>query len=472
MDKRPAARAINYLLAQQWAILPDHLARMQAIAARAERGDALAIMTQAGQPLAETRAVVVRDGVAVVPVIGPLFRYANLFTDISGATSLESLAFDFSRTADDPTVREIVLHVDTPGGMVSGISEFAQMVRSTKKPVTAFVSDLGASGGYWVASAAARVVVADTARLGSIGVVTSFGPPADDGSIEIVSSQSPLKRATPDTDAGLAEIQREVDELAQVFIAAVAAHRGLSVDRVMSDFGRGGVLLGAAAVRAGMADAVGTLEQLIQDLAGGGSAGPRRAGTVPVQRTQAAGAAAGTQRGSAMEITVEIIKRDFPAVAEALCAEGRTAAEQAAIAQVAQARSEAATAERERIRGVQGQLLPGHEALIAELGWDGKTTPEQAAVRVLQAQRAKQAQVVGAVAADAAAMPAIVGTPSATGEGASIGVASGAPVEERCQAKWDSDPAVRAEFVDLKSYTAFVRAEEAGRVRMLGGARK
>ena len=59
-----------------------------------------------------------------------------------------------------------------------------------------------------------------------------------------------------------------VDQLAAVFIADVAAYRRTTPEAVTRDFGQGGVLIGAAAVVAGMADGVGTLESLLAGTAG------------------------------------------------------------------------------------------------------------------------------------------------------------------------------------------------------------
>jgi ClpP class serine protease len=58
----------------------------------------------------------VRGGTAVIPVRGPIFRYANLFTGISGATSLEVSAKDFGVALNDRAIEQIVLAVDRPGG--------------------------------------------------------------------------------------------------------------------------------------------------------------------------------------------------------------------------------------------------------------------------------------------------------------------------------------------------------------------
>lgn len=66
-------------------------------------------------------------------------------------------------------------------------------------------------------------------------------------------------------------------------------------------------------------------------------------------------------------------------------------------------RAEGATAERERILGVEALAIPGHEPLIASLKADGKTSPGEAAVQILAAEKGKLATIAGNIAADAPA---------------------------------------------------------------------
>lgn len=75
---------------------------------------------------------------------------------------------------------------------------------------------------YWIASACDKILAADTAILGSIGVVSIFEKDDDGKTIEIVSSQSQNKRPDINTEEGKAKIQARVDELAEVLIAKVA----------------------------------------------------------------------------------------------------------------------------------------------------------------------------------------------------------------------------------------------------------
>ncbi len=260
-----------------WLIQGEALEAILAIAQR--QGSLDALQARAGERLEKTRSAWARNGVAVIPVTGPIFRYANLFTDISGATSTQVLARDFQAAMDNPLIRAVVLDIDSPGGEASGINELAKLISQarSRKKVVAYGGGAMASAAYWLGSSASEIVIDDTAVLGSIGVVMSWldTRARDENSgvrrIEIVSSQSPDKRADPATEEGRAKVQAIVDRMAGVFVSAVARNRGTTPDRVISDFGRGGVLLGQAAVDAGMADRIGSLESVIAELAGSAS---------------------------------------------------------------------------------------------------------------------------------------------------------------------------------------------------------
>lgn len=255
------------LASEPWALQPEKLPVYAAIAKR-ENEAPEAVAAKLGRPLQNTRTVEMRGNAALIPVTGPIFRYANMFTQVSGATSLDILAKDFSAALEDPSIKSIVLNIDSPGGQAAGIAEFAQMVRAANKPVTAYVDGIAASAAYWIAAAANEVVISKTAMVGSIGAVIAIDTSKPTGTVEIVSSQSPNKRPDVTTDIGRAQIQARIDALAEVFIDDVAAYRGVSVDTVLADFGGGDILLGAAAVAARMADRISTLEEVLKSATG------------------------------------------------------------------------------------------------------------------------------------------------------------------------------------------------------------
>jgi ClpP class serine protease len=256
-------RAFEAVCSSLWAIREEVLEQILQISLRQHDADWEALSAKLGKPLEHTHKATHRDGIATIPVDGPLFQKANMMTRYSGATSYDTLAQDLRSALDDPSIRGVLLSVNSPGGQVHGTSEFASLVRSAKgvKPVWSHVWGDGASAGYWLASAAERVSVAPTGMLGSIGVVAALRNKKDPHEVQIVSSVSPNKRPDLDTPAGRSEVQREVDATARVFVDTVASHRGTTAEKVLADFGKGGCLVGQDAVVAGMADHVGTYEE-------------------------------------------------------------------------------------------------------------------------------------------------------------------------------------------------------------------
>jgi signal peptide peptidase SppA len=313
-------RIWNRIAGEPWAITETALHTILEIAAR-ENESPQAVAAKLGRNLQNTYSVMERDGVAVIPVTGPLFRYANLFTMISGASSYELIARDFTAALENPQIKGIILDIDSPGGEVNGVSELSNMVFAArgKKHVVAYASGDAASGAYWIASAADEIVVSETSALGSIGVVGMYqgksGKSAE--AVEIVSSQSPHKRLDPTTDDGRSRLQTRIDSMADVFIETIARNRNVSTENVQSHYGGGDVMIGAKAVSAGLADRVGSLEGLIAELSSPQKS-PRTEGFFNAQNQPPS-----TQEKKPMNI--EILKKDHPDLAAQLTREGASA---------------------------------------------------------------------------------------------------------------------------------------------------
>ncbi|MGN0924727.1 S49 family peptidase [Ectopseudomonas mendocina] len=339
------SRAFELAASRPWLMLPDALDGLMAIADR--QGDPEALEARLGRQLENTRAVTVRNGVAIIPVVGPIMRYANLFTRISGATSTQELATDFQTALDDPKVKAIVFNVDSPGGEANGINELSDMIHAArgKKPIKAYGGGSVASGAYWVASAADELVVDDTALMGSIGVVVEvLTREAREGEKRwtITSRNAPNKRPDISTEEGRAEISKSIDALGDVFVAKVARNLGVDADKVPAMGDHGGLLVGAAAVKAGLAHRLGSLETLIAELAGPASNTMRKLSMTIVKTT------AELQQALAAGTDPQTIQIAAP--------------EQVDTAAV---KSEAAKAERDRINGINALAVKGFEAEIS-----------------------------------------------------------------------------------------------------------
>lgn len=209
------------------------------------------------------------EGIQVISVRGPLFCYANIFTRMLLASSYERIQKELHQALNDTCVSAIIFDIDSPGGEVNGCSSLAHMIYEARgtKPMVAFASGDCASGAYWMASACDSIVATDTASLGSIGVVATLcTQPYDDHRMDIVSSQSPHKRLDVSLDDDRARIQRRVDALADVFIEHVARHRNQTPNDIVQHYGGGDVFIGEQAITAGLADRVGTLTSLVNEL--------------------------------------------------------------------------------------------------------------------------------------------------------------------------------------------------------------
>lgn len=261
-------------VSSHWAMERDAVQNLVAIANRENEVTPEALEAYQAAAADRGERLRMRDDIAILDVSGPLFKRANLFVRVSGATSYEIAARDLQVALDDPSCTGIILNVDSPGGDVSGCDELAASIFEARKvkPITAYVSGMAASGAYWIAAAAERVVVSDAAQLGSIGVVFGMTDRSKANEkrgvehIEFVSSQSPAKRPDRDTEEGRSQIQKRVDDLADVFISAVAKYRGVTPETVIQEFGAGGVEIGANAVALGMADEVGQFEATLAAL--------------------------------------------------------------------------------------------------------------------------------------------------------------------------------------------------------------
>jgi signal peptide peptidase SppA len=385
-----------------WAITPEMFSEVQGIYARHCRGEKLDLHTleaRVGAPLGNVRQpLLVENGVAVISIEGVIAKRANLFMRISGGTSTQIIADQFAQALEDPAVRAIVLAIDSPGGTVDGTQALADQIYAARgqKPIVAVADGIMASAAYWIGSAADRVYISgDTTQVGSIGVITTHvDMSARDmqAGVRVTeikagkykqagSSNAPLGMAEKDT------LQAAVDQVYGVFLVAVARHRGVDVETAQQNMADGRVFMGRNAIEAGLVDGVATLDQLVAQAASGTA--------VPSAIPQAALAGVAQQAINndgdvAMDkLTVDKVRAEAPDVAQAIHAEGL--AEGKALG-IALGTAEGAKAERERIQAIEALARAGHEALIKEMKFDGKTTGPEAAVRILAAIDAQNAQ--------------------------------------------------------------------------------
>lgn len=425
------------IFSQPWAIIPERLAELKKAY---DASEAVAFLNRSNTP-DDSPGYENRGGVAVVPIMGVLTKNTDWWSD---GTAMNEAKDAFRAALDDPSVHSIVLHIDSPGGTVDGTQGLASVIESAggQKPITAFSDGTMASAAYWIGSAADKVYISgDTVHVGSIGVVAAhvdvsrleenFGVKVTEITAgkykRIASMHAPL------SEEGRSSIQDHVDHLYGVFVDDVAKHRSVSVERAL-EMADGRVFIGRKAVDVGLVDGIRSLEQIISEF-------------------------------KEAHMTRQEFAAQFPADYQAIIDEGKQAGHAEGLAQ---GRIEGAEQERERIRGVEAQALPGFEAVVSAMKFDGKSTGPDVAMAIIAVQKEQGQNYIRTAIAEA---PLVIApdTPPLADANPKDKADDQRPVEERAKEAWDKDKKLRAEFRDhFDAYLAYEKATEAGHVRILG----
>lgn len=285
-------RSIASLLADEpWAIQPERLEGMLSVqwANLPPLAELQAALTGAPQP-ARRRG----DTVAVIPIRGTIRQHpsGDLFELLfgGGGSTVDALTAQFREAMADPSVRGLVLDVDSPGGSAYGISELATEIYRARgeKPIVAFANSVSASAAYWLASAADRIIATPSALVGSIGVYTVHmdfsGALEQAGITPTILSAGKYKAEgnefEPLGDEAQKAGQQLVDDYYGMFVRDVARNRSTTEAQVRNGYGEGRALTARRALDAKLIDRIGTADAAFNEA--GNTATARRGAVAPV----------------------------------------------------------------------------------------------------------------------------------------------------------------------------------------------
>ncbi len=195
--------------------------------------------------------------------------------DVAGVIySSTSFVRDLKKHAEDKRTKAIVLRINSPGGLVAPSQEMFDAIRHVdeKIPVVASMATVAASGGYYIAVGARKILANPGSMTGSIGVIMEFANTqklyqwAKMDRFSITSGKfkdagSPLKNMTPE-DKEL--FQSMVLDIYSQFRNTVKTRRSLD-DASMDKVADGRVLTGSQAFKAKLVDGLGGLEEAIAE---------------------------------------------------------------------------------------------------------------------------------------------------------------------------------------------------------------
>lgn len=230
-----------------------------------------AAMGLLGDPLArhvDDRDALYRVGpVAVLPIEGTLVHKGKWLGAWSGETSYEGIHRRVSAARSDPSVRGVVLEVDSCGGEVSGAFDCAAAIHelAAEKPTIAILTDFAYSAGYLLASAARQIILPESGGAGSIGVITmhvDYSRWLEKQGVAVTilqagahkSEGNPFEQLPEDVAA---DWRDRLGAMRELFADAVGRHRGARLSKDAALATEAACFDGADAVAAGLADAVG-----------------------------------------------------------------------------------------------------------------------------------------------------------------------------------------------------------------------
>ncbi len=211
--------------------------------------------------------------VAVIPIEGEITTQGvkpALFEE--GIPSSRDIAEAIRKADEDPNVKAIVVEINSPGGSVVATREIWQALKEVEKPKVAYLREVAASGGYYVATAADYIVADPNTMTGSIGVIAAFTNL--EGLFEKIGVKvnvikagkykdigSPFRNMTEEERAMLEEM---INETYQEFLSVIEEGRGSRLSPNWKSYADGRVMSGRQALQIGFVDSLGSLEDAVE----------------------------------------------------------------------------------------------------------------------------------------------------------------------------------------------------------------
>ena len=211
--------------------------------------------------------------IAVIPVKGVILAddsYGVFSEDVAASTEIVKLVRSAARSK---SIKGIILEINSPGGSPVASEEIARAVKEANKTTVAWIREVGASGGYWVASATDHIVASKLSITGSIGVQASyleFAGFLEDHNVTyqrfVGGDYKDLGNPLRKLEEGERRIlQAKIDKMRDYFIDAVAENRNLPKKEVQK-MATGLFYLGSEAKELGLVDEIGGKQEAIDYL--------------------------------------------------------------------------------------------------------------------------------------------------------------------------------------------------------------
>lgn len=209
------------------------------------------------------------SSVAIIPVKGTIYSTSSTGFFATEAANSEDIVKMIEKAKKDPRIKAVVFEINSPGGSAVASDEIGTAIKELGKPTVAWIREYGASGGYWVASAADYIVANRMSMTGSIGVIGSFLEYPDlitrfnitynrlvGGQYKDVGV--PYRKLQPEEKDIL---QEKIDLIYDYFVEEVSNNRNISLEKTR-EMATGMVYLGSEAKDLGLVDELGGMKEV------------------------------------------------------------------------------------------------------------------------------------------------------------------------------------------------------------------
>ena len=213
--------------------------------------------------------------VAIVHVLGEIVEGKGSVGMLGGeAAGAETIIKAIRQASEDETVAALVIRIDSPGGSALASDLIWRELERCEKPVVASLSDTAASGGYYIAVAADKIIAAAGTLTGSIGVVggkIAIGGALDRFGVhtDVVSrgkNAGWLSPQQPFSDHEREAFLNTMKDVYRLFTSKVAQGRQLDREH-LETLAEGRVFTGRMAQKEGLVDGLGTLDDAVEEAA-------------------------------------------------------------------------------------------------------------------------------------------------------------------------------------------------------------
>ena len=204
--------------------------------------------------------------IAVMPIEGQIMPFGHGADYAEFAVTPTDVRDFLTSVNDDPTgtIEGVLFELNSPGGTPVAAEAIAKQISELELPNAVLIGDMGASGGYMVASAADRIFASGMSDIGSIGVTMSYIENSDknkkDGLTYVPLTTGKFKDAgSPDKPLSTEDrsyFQGQLDTIYNEFITLVAKNRNMTIDEVKA-VADGSTLIGTQAVDKKLVDQIG-----------------------------------------------------------------------------------------------------------------------------------------------------------------------------------------------------------------------